>query len=64
MSYVKELYKTIVVDDLSHVPDSESVWCEQTSTGSSLVIVVCDHSTSASMVNEAALHNVIGQAGT
>ena len=33
MVYVKEHYKTIVSDDLSNVPDSESVWCELTSTG-------------------------------
>ena len=61
MLYVKELYKTIV-DDLTDVPDSESVLCELTSTKSSLVIGVCYHSTSASVVNEVALHNVIGQA--
>ena len=60
--YVKELYKTIVVDDLTNVPESESVWCELTSTKYSLVIGVCYHSTSASVVNEVALHNVIGQA--
>ena len=41
---VKELYKTTVVDDLINVPDSESVWCELTSTKSSLVIGVCYHS--------------------
>ena len=62
MLYVKELYKTIIVDDLTNEPNSESVWCELTSTKSSLIIGVCYHSTSASVVNEVALHNVIGQA--
>ena len=50
------------MDDLTNVPNSESVWCELTSTNSSLIIGVCYHSTSASVVNEVALHNVIGQA--
>ena len=36
--------------------------CELTSIKSSLVIAVCYHSTSASVVNEVELHNVIGQA--
>ena len=62
MLYVKELHKNIVVDDLANVPNSESVWCEHTSTKSSLVIGVCYRSTSASVVNEVVLHNVIGQA--
>ena len=62
MPYVKELYKTIVVDELTNVPNSELVWCELTSTKSSMVIGVCYHSTSASVVNEVALQNVIGQA--
>ena len=62
MLCVKELYKAIVVDDLTNVHDSESVWCELTCTKSGLVIGVCYHSTSASVVNEFALHNVIGQA--
>ena len=44
------------------MPNFESVWCELTSTKSSLVIGVCHHRTSASVVNEVALHNVIGQA--
>ena len=61
MLYVKELHKTIVVDDLTNVPNSESVWCELNSTKSSLVIGVCHHITSASVENEVALHNVIGQ---
>ena len=60
--YVKELYKTNIVDDLTNVPNSESVWCELTSTKSSLIIDVCYHSISASEVNEMALYNVIGQA--
>ena len=60
MLYVEELQKTIVVDDLANVPNSESVWCELTSTKFSLVIGVSHHSTSASVVNEVALHNVIG----
>ena len=50
--YVEELYKAIVVDDLTNVPASESVWCEPTSTKSRLVIGVCYYSTSASVVNE------------
>ena len=50
------------MDDLTNVPNSESVWCELSSTKSSFVIGVCYHSTSASVVNEVALHNVIGQA--
>ena len=48
------------MDDLTNVLDSESVWCELTSTKSSLVIGVCHHSTSA--LNDVALHNVIRQA--
>ena len=52
----------MVVDDITNVPDCESVWCELTSTKSSLIIGVCHHSTSASVVCEVALHNVIGQA--
>ena len=59
---VEELYKTIIVDDLTNVPNSESVWCKLTSTKSSLIIGVCYHGTSASVVNEVALHDVIGQA--
>ena len=52
MLYVKELHKTIAVDDLTNVPDSESMWCELTSTKHSLVIGVCYHSTFASVANE------------
>ena len=59
--YVKELCKTNIVDDLINVPNSETVWCDLTSTKSRLIIGVCYHSTSASEVNEMALHNVIGQ---
>ena len=62
MLYLRELYKTIVVDDLTNVPNSVSVWCVPTSIKSSLVIGVFYHSTSASLVNEVALHNVVGQA--
>ena len=62
MLYVEGLCMTIVEDDLTNVLDSESVWCELTTTKSSLVIDVCYHSTSASVVNEVALYNVIGQA--
>ena len=62
MLYVEELYKAIVVDDLTNVPNSESVWYKLTSTKSSLIIGVCYHSTSASVVYEVALHNVIEQA--
>ena len=47
------------MDDLANVSKTESVWCELTSTKSSLVIGFCHHSTSASVVNEFALHNVI-----
>ena len=61
MLYLKELYKTIV-DDLTNIPDSELVWCELTSTTSSLVIGVSYHNTSASVINEVTLHNVIVQA--
>ena len=62
MLYVKELYKSIIVDDLTNVPNLKSVWCELTGTKSSLIIGVCYHRTSASVVNKMALHNVIGQA--
>ena len=31
MLYVEEFNKTIVVDDLTNVPNSVSVWCELTS---------------------------------
>ena len=62
MLYIDELYKTIAVDDLTNEPNSESVWCELTSTKSCQIIGVCYHSTSASVVNGVALHNVIGQA--
>ena len=53
------LNKTTVVDDLANVPNSGSVWCELTSTKSSLVIGVCCHSASASAVSKVALHNFI-----
>ena len=59
---VKELYKTINVDDLRKVQNSVTVWCELTSTKYSLIIGVCHHSTSVSVVNEVALRKVIGQA--
>ena len=59
MLYAKELYKNIIVDDLTNLRISESVLFELTSTKSSLVIGVCHHSTSASVVNKVALHNVI-----
>ena len=61
MLYVKEPYIIIAVDDLQNVPDSESVWCELTTTKSSLVIGACYHSTSASVVDEVVLHNDTGQ---
>ena len=60
MLYVKELNKTIIVDDLTNEHNSESVWCELTSTKSCLIIGICYHSTSASVVNEVVLHNAIG----
>ena len=59
MLYVKELYIAIVVDDLTNVPNSESVWCKLTSNKSSLVIGVCYHGTSPSVIKEFALHNFI-----
>ena len=54
--------QNIIVDDLTNLRNSESVWFELTSTKSSQVICVCHHSISASVVNKVALHNVIGQA--
>ena len=38
MLYVKELSRTITVDDLTNVPESESVCCKLTSTKSSLAM--------------------------
>ena len=47
--------------DLTNVLDVESVWSEVSSTNIILVIGVCYHSTSATVVNEVALHNVTVQ---
>ena len=60
--YVRELHGIIIVDDLTIVPYSVSEWCELTITKSSQFIGVFYHSTSSSVVNEVALHNIIGQA--
>ena len=57
--YVRELHGIIIVDDLTIVPYSVSEWCELTITKSSQVIGVCYQSTSSSVVNEVALHNLL-----
>ena len=44
MYIFKEFYKTIVVDDLINVPDTESVWCELTNSKSRLFVGVCFYS--------------------
>ena len=50
MFYVKEFCTRAVVDYLTNVADAELVCCEMTDTKSSLVICLCYHSTSSSMI--------------
>ena len=47
------------VEDITNVPDTETVWCKLILSNMSILIGVCYHTSSATAVNEISLYNTI-----
>ena len=62
MFYVKNCHSATLVEVITNVPDTETVWCKLILSNMSILIGVCCHTAPATVVNEIALHSTIRKA--
>ena len=57
--YIGNCNNATLEEDLTNVPDTETVWCKLILSKMSILIGVWNYTTSATAVNEIALHNTV-----
>ena len=55
--YIGNCYNATIVEDLTNVPYTETVWCKLILSNMSILIGVCYHTTSATVANGITLDN-------
>ena len=62
--YIRNCHNANMLEELTNVPNTEAVWFKLILSKMSILIGVCYDATSATTVNEIALHNTIRKAGS